>query len=211
MVSSSSIDFLSVSPTGSNFLRFPLQSERMGFNKDLRRHPLTVTALQPPSQTSVVELKAPSNSHTLAPLRWHLTWHELLRSLLSFYSFSVWSCVCSLVLGCFVCVCSRLGLLGCSGCDILKRKSILNSAYLEYSAQGSKKAIRLQFRPEISVKIHQCYIYGCYRWCNKTNLTNYIQIKGDHKRMSFILCFINPATQWFIYVNAVFLLLRCYM
>lgn len=69
MVSSSSIDFLSVSPTGSNFLRFPLQSERMGFNKDLSRHPLTVTALQPPSQTSVVELKAPANSHTLAPLR----------------------------------------------------------------------------------------------------------------------------------------------
>ncbi|KAK5876677.1 hypothetical protein CesoFtcFv8_026009 [Champsocephalus esox] len=66
MVSSSSIDFPSVSSTGlRKSQRPPAVSQRMGFNKDLSRHPPAVTALttlQPPCQTSAVKLKAPPPS-----------------------------------------------------------------------------------------------------------------------------------------------------
>lgn len=68
MVSRSSIDFLSVS--SASLRRCPLPpavTGRMGFNKDLSRHPPTMTALQPPSQTSTVELKAPPPTSPRSP------------------------------------------------------------------------------------------------------------------------------------------------
>lgn len=86
-VSSSFIDFLSVSSTSLRQSRLrPAVSERMGFNKDLSRHPPSMTALsalQPPSQTSAIELKAPPR----IPLHWHLTRHKLRRSPPSSLSF----------------------------------------------------------------------------------------------------------------------------
>lgn len=129
MVSRSSIDFLSVS--SASLRRCPLPpavTGRMGFNKDLSRHPPTMTALQPPSQTSTVELKAPPPTSPRSPSTdiWLDTnYRGHLRPSFSFSTF------CAFLFSIFFFVCgfcarvfqrSSRGPLGCSWYDMPKKK-----------------------------------------------------------------------------------------
>lgn len=144
MVSRSSIDFLSVS--SASLRRCPLPpavTGRMGFNKDLSRHPPTMTALQPPSQTSTVELKAPPPTSPRSPSTdiWLDTnYRGHLRPSFSFSTF------CAFLFSIFFFVCgfcarvfqrSSRGPLGCSWYDMPKKKTRwVSGIYMNFNSAG---------------------------------------------------------------------------